>query len=171
MDVNLVGTIPVRTYLKKYVHYVEHIKGGEALNLKNNSSISNFLMMLFTNKTNVKDTEQWSYEKLKKKFPSRLRFKVNSRMKAFNCFFMTRTSIVVINRQLEKRFVDFLLDRVRVGIQHGQSKEQVLRGVIDELDITFDVNYDTILKKVQRGQESKKMDGIIQQKRQARQNA
>ena len=170
MNINLVGTIPVKPYLLKFVRHYENIEGGEALDLQNNSVVSYTMSLFFTNKTNIDHEDQQSYLTLKKKYSAKLTFKISSRMKNFGKYFISRKTIVVLNKWLERLFHETLLQRILQGALEGKDEKQVIYDFLKELAIEEDVTFDQIKKANYRLRISKNYPDIHQQKRPGGQN-
>lgn len=161
----LVGTLPVKPYLAKFVYSREYMEPGKALNLQNNSVISYTLKMLFTNKTNLDESDYLSYEKMNKEYTGEMRFKITSRMQAFSCFYISRKSITVFNQFLNRLFHEFLLSRIVEGVANGKDEKEIIFEFMRELDIEDDITFDAIKKANYRLRKSKKMPTIHQQSR------
>ena len=170
MNIDLTVCIPVKTHLKKFIHFIENVEIDKSLDLKNNSPFSYFLSLLFTNKTNIIDDEHSAYTTASRKYTSKLSFTIHARMEKLGCFFLTKKSILVLNRYLHRSFVDHVVQLVDAGVKRGKTQHQVIVEFMDELDIVFDVEYDAVKKAVDRARKNKKYDGIREQKRRSRVN-
>lgn len=161
----LVGQIPVEPYLLKFVQHLENLEPGEAINISHECGIIPFtLKMLLTNKTNIQEESLLTYKKFESKYPARIRFKISARMQVFNTFYLTRKSISVFNQFLRTMFYDLLLERIKSGIQEGQTQKDIIYQFMRELDIEEDISFDTIIRKVNRVRKVKKIPTIHQQK-------
>jgi len=165
MNIDLTVCIPVKTHLKKYIHFIENVDKDNPLNLKNNSPFSYFCSLLFTNKTNIMDDEHSAYATASRKYQSKLTFTVHARMEKLGCFFLTRKSILALNRYLHRCFIDHLVQLVQAGVKEGRTQHQIIVAFMEDLDIVLDVEYDAIKKAVDRANKNKKYAGIREQKR------
>ena len=170
MNIDLTVCIPVKKHLKKFIHFIENVDKDTPLDLKNNSPFSYFCSLLFTNKTNISDDEHSAYTTASRKYQSKLVFTVHARMEKLGCFFLTRKSILALNRYLHRSFIDHIVQLVQAGIKDGKTQHQVIVKFMEDLDIVFDVEYDAIKKAVDRANGNKKYDGIRQQKRRLKAN-
>lgn len=165
MNINLVGTIPCKRHLKKYLYYIENVKDGGALNLKNNSSFSYFLSNLLEKKIDVIDDEHHSFNTNSPTYNAKIRFKITTKMKKLNCFFLARKSILMINRYLHRKFVDYLTLEVIKGARKQRSQREVIVEIMEEMDIVLDIEYDALKKAVDRSRLRKKYENLWEQRR------
>lgn len=164
MKMKLVGSVPMKPYLVKYIEKTEYLNPGQALDLSNNGAIAFVFKMLLTNKTNIKHETSITYEQMNRTYTAVLRFKISARMQVFNEFFISRKSISIFNNYVRCLFYETLMDRIRKGVGEGRNEKDIIYEFIQELDIEEDIPADTIKRAISRLRKSKKIPTIHQQK-------
>lgn len=158
MNSFLTATIPVKPYLLKFVHYYEKINPGEPLNINNGGALAYNLMLLASNKNELRKASTKSYYGVENELTAKLRFTINTKMQTLNRMFWHRDAVVQINTFLYLQFNEYLQQFIEMNQSMDPSlqyRDLIMRWM-DMLGINDDdIDYDSIKKANYRFREKK----------------
>jgi hypothetical protein len=155
--IKLHGTVPVKRYLYKYATIIENLPPGEPLDLTNCGIIGFQLKLLLGNKTNVNHQDAISTNTMNK-YDALLKFKVHSKLKSFNGFFISRKSIVLFNSFLHQLFHEELLREIVKGESTNVDLKDIIYAFLNKYDIDEDdISFGAVKKANFRLRKSRKM--------------
>lgn len=162
----IVGVIPMKPHLERYVRRIEFMGPGDTLDLNGVGICRITLRQLLTTKTMVLDEEStMSYKNFETQYPSRLRFRISERMQVFNEFYLSKTSIVYFNRFVHTLLHENLLNRILEGVARGGKEKDIIFEFMADAGIEEMVSFDTLKRASTRLRTAKKIGTIHQQKR------
>lgn len=166
MNINLVGTIPMKPHLEKYVRRIENLSPGEAIDLTGVGIIRITLRHMLTRKSIILEEESTtSYKNFEATYSAKLRYRISERMQTFSEFYLSKASIIYFNRFVHTLLHEELLIKIMEGITRGEKEKDIIYDFMRQVEIDELVSFDTLKRASTRLRNAKKIGTIHQQKR------
>jgi hypothetical protein len=162
-QISFTASIPVRSHHLKFIEYVENLQPGEPLDLKSNSTISNWLRLLLTKKSKTDVYMKSSATKIGKDYNAELKFKIGVRTFDKLEFFYSVKTIHIFNQFIYNYLCDILLLEIRKGCIRGIKEKEVIEQFMEDYGIDEMVDRDTLKKATYRLRKDKKIPSIHRQ--------
>lgn len=151
---NISIKVRVKSYLKKYVLYVEQTK--EPVILKDTRHVGFVLANLITGAF-----PHFPYaDNLSPEYDDELEVRLNMRQWYANHIHVSVEGVRFFNSFLHRSFHDWLQERIRFGQTLGVTETDVINQVMHELDIVEDISFEALKKASYRLRKAKKSSGF-----------
>ena len=152
-NIAIEASIPIKSYLKKFVLWMESEDGAEVLDLSGENAIAYTLTMLLTGKSNL---NLRTHPNLQKLYNDDIKIRIPKQYLDNGKIYFDFDNIVIFNRFLFRFFHDILLQRIMFNQQVNIDIKSTIYQFVEELDIADDVTMDALIKASYRHRKRKK---------------
>jgi hypothetical protein len=142
---NIIGKLPIRPHLKKFVLWLENVPTGKPVALGANTSVGLMFQSLLCQKSQMRSDYSVPAD-----YSDILEFETSRRNFAEGRMFMSNWSVVKFNQFLHHQMHLVLLERILTAVPLGKHEVEVIYDFLRELDIEEDIGFEAVEKASRR---------------------
>ena len=142
---NIVGKLPIRPHLKKFVLWLENVQHGNPVAFTSDTAVGLMFQSLLCQKGQMR-----SDYAVPREYSDILEFETSRRNFAEGRMFMSNYSVVRFNKFLHHQMHLVLLSRILASVPLGRHEVEVIYDFLRELDIEDDIGFDAVEKASRR---------------------